>query len=242
MASGLPEESYYDFRTNSWVTVDYLSPAGLRKGKDVPEELPRRGGWFGTPDLKARNGVSMLAWVVAGALAAGVVLPFGGFAAAFLVWLLVVVFAATFLTAPPTSATARDEALLEDLRDEKVCLIELVVSKFDVPVSTDRGVAWVEDRAVHFVGHGCSFRLGSQDLEPYREAMSYDTTPYQVRVRHPVPGITIAMRPLESRFDKKGTKGLHFAAALKHLVNDPIPATGPRQYPPVGPPPRETPP
>jgi hypothetical protein len=80
------------------------------------------------------------------------------------------------------TATQADEGMMEDwARAQISCLVEMTIYQCGVETGKDRGVTWLQDGAVCFSGHRCSFVVGGQDLVGYREPLKERTIAFNAR-------------------------------------------------------------
>lgn len=147
-----------------------------------------------------------------------------------------------FLSPRSNRATADDEALLEDLGDRPLFLVQVHIVQNGWETGGDRGVVFFEEGAVCFVGHATSFRIGRQDAVRPRDFDEYVLRRGEHRWRR-IPlkdsnrRIWLGFECLKRRNAPPGTTEQEFADALDAFFAG-SPAEGPRQYPPLEPPPK----
>jgi len=140
-------------------------------------------------------------------------------------------------------ARREDEEFLENPKDSKSCLVEIEIRQDGLITGRDRGVAWIEDDALWFLGHRFDFCLGNQDLDsagPFAAAQSFGGL-HTMRLKYERRDVSLRIRPLLTSHDSprlvtyegSGAQGARFSQNLAEFIRNQPATKVPRKYPPL---------
>ena len=235
-----PEELTYDFERDVWVADAFVESTWRERELPSPVESPSPGAWhraepsspwrsWGTrlgrlPTMSRRGLVGAFGLFFLSAFVSAPLLMAVGF--------VLLLCGMSFSLPNGLWASERDLTLLEDPRDQDVCLVEVTIFNGSATVGIDRGVAWFDGGRLLYSGHRTSFAIGGEDVLP-RSAWSNEvsTTPLvlPLRTRWEGPVLRFAVLNYGNPEDRHETRFLERFHAFR---TRPPQSRGQRQWPP----------